>query len=261
MGGMLSYISGPNGLSMNKPQYQKPADQHNEPQGEPAEVKSIEIMLQSLPSVEPEKQDLEILLSLRSDSNPNINEEVNQKGQEEPLGDLEDPSPTLEKQTNAQRRFDQQLKNMALRMSKEDEGLNITFWDYLRSFVRRSNRYKHEVQLLNARIKLVNERLDIFEFFQYFREIKKLKLLLLDYEQAVLFDNLPRPLLNILENEGANLRSYHKQLLSTGRLVSEEKRSTEICEAFKTLALRQAGESSMTDVNLLRVYEERDKWK
>ncbi len=103
--------------------------------------------------------------------------------------------------------------------------------------------------------------MDIFEFFKHFREIEKLKLLLLDYEQAVLFDHLPRPLLNIQENGGTNLRSYHKQLLRTGKLVSEDEKETEICEALKTLAIRQGEENSMIDVNLLRVYEERYKWK
>jgi len=53
---------------------------------------------------------------IRSDSNPNINEDSLEKGHEESLEDLEDQPPALEKYSSTQRRFDQQMKNMALKM-------------------------------------------------------------------------------------------------------------------------------------------------
>ena len=268
-----TYISGPNNLIANKSYSKKPSNKLIESQAqEDLELKSIEMMLESLTCVEQDQdtaqyenrlqvplkhqlsnlklEDSQQVCQLESSVDP----QKNLNGEEEDV----DNEDCLEKKVN-QKDFENQLKNIAYRMSKEHEGLNITFWDYLQSFVRKSDRYKQKIKFLNAGVKMINERLDIFELFKNFREVEKLKLLLLDYEQAVLFENLPKPLLHAQADESADSRGHHEQLLRTGKLVPEIRKSLEVCEAYKNIAERQRNNCNTIDSKLLRVYYERFK--
>jgi len=261
-----SYISGPNNLITNRSYSKKPSNKLIESQAqEDLELKSIEMMLESFTGVEQDQyQDTQnenrlkvplsnIKLEDSQQLESSINPPKNVNAEDE---DIDSGCP--EKKED-QKEFENQLKNIAYRMSKEHEGLNITFWDYLQSFVRKSARYKQKIKFLNAGVKMINERLDIFELFKNFREVEKLKLLLLDYEQAVLFENLPKPLLHAQADESADSRGHHEQLLRTGKLVPEVRKSLEVCEAYKNIAQRQRKNHNMIDSKLLRVYYERFK--
>jgi len=232
---------------VNKLQVQKPNNKF-------LELKNIEIMLDNFSLSEQDQENPNVAFkAFQNENSPNKPlkiPEIKDISSSESEGD-ESAKPALDAS------FDDKLKNIAARMSKEEGGLNITFCDYLQSFVRKSPRYKEKLKLLNAGIDMVNERLNIFELFKNFREVEKLKLLLLDYEQAVLFENLPKPLLHAQADESADVRSCYEQLLRTGKLVPQDKRSLEVCEAYKNLVQRQRKESTEVDSKLLRVYDER----
>jgi len=274
-----SYITGPNSLIWNKPNDKKPSSKVLEQQDE-LDFKSVELMLQSFteyennnsppPVTQPNtsmmaysyglrhgnKEELEVISEVNSSLQPgNSMEEVRYVRGMTP--DNEFFSSESDRKHDP-RALDKQIKNIATRMNKDGEGLNITFWDYLLSFVRKSDRYKKKIKLLETGIEMINKRLDIFELFNNFREVEKLKLLLLDYEQAVLFENLPKPMIEAEEEEPPfDVKSFPRRLLTTGRAVPDDKKGTEVCEAFKTLALRRSSGKSMIDAKLLKVYEER----
>ena len=272
-----SYISGPNSLVWNKPNDKKPSSKVLEPQDE-LDFKSVELMLQSFSDIESPQQpqgnplhnnmhsyftslrngkgeELEVISEVNSSLQPgNSMDEVRYiRGLTPDNHDF----PSSDSDRKQDPRLDKQIKNIAYKMNKDGGGLNITFWDYLLSFVRKSDRYKKKIKLLDTGIEMINKRLDIFELFNNFREVEKLKLLLLDYEQAVLFENLPKPLIEVEEEEADDVKSFPRRLLTTGRAVPEEKKGSEVVEAFKTLSLRRSLSRNMIDAKLLKVYEER----
>ncbi len=260
-----TYVSGPNALGNNKPQDQKPTSKNLDQ--EESEFQSIEIMLQGFPTAEddrqpkafyPKKNDKELeQISEVNSSMEAANSFIAEKYYNPSYPDITPQrSPSLKKRDS--KSLDNQLTSIAHTMKKKEEKdcLNITFLDYLQSFVRKSDHYKQKMKLLNAGIDMYNERLDIFELFKTFRELEKLKLLLLDYEQAVLFENLPKPVLQAQADKPTDvIRSYPKQLTRTGKLVSEERKSTEVCQAYKNLALRRS--VTTIDEKLLKAYDER----
>ena len=74
----------------------------------------------------------------------------------------------------------------------ESESLHISPWDYFCCLIGRSDATKEKMRVLHKGMKDIEERLDIINIMKKFREIDKLKTLLLEDEQLVLFNSIPK---------------------------------------------------------------------
>ena len=147
-------------------------------------------------------------------------------------------------------------------LNAEPSRLNITFWDYIRSFVRRSDQMKEKMRLLNEGINRINERLDIFQMFKKFREIDKLKVLLLEYDQQILFEGIPRPQL-ILRDEDDEVENDSKKIskrqLQEAKFVNEKRKYQKVLNAYANIKSKKISQSTIIDQRLLDIYDEDDE--
>ena len=102
--------------------------------------------------------------------------------------------------------------------------------------------------------KRIDERLDIFNMMKKLREIDKLKALLLDKEQLILFDNLPKP---ILEPESSEIfmkrGSASLANLTKGTFVQQSKENL-VKYAYRYIRTKQ--DRTVIDDKLLGIYKE-----
>jgi len=154
------------------------------------------------------------------------------------------------------------LHRISSDMNAEPSRLNITFWDYIRSFVRRSDAMKEKMRLLNEGINRINERLDIFQMFKKFREIDKLKVLLLEYDQLVLFEGIPRPqlILRDEEDEAENdSKKISKRQLQQAKFVSEKRKYQKVLNAYANIKGKKKSQSTIIDQRLLDIYDDEEE--
>lgn len=85
------------------------------------------------------------------------------------------------------------------RKKKSQKALRITLLEYLRSFVSRSEELKEKRAILDEGLKIIDNRLDIVHVLKRLRDIDKMKNLMLDKDQLLLFDRLKRP--DLLDRE------------------------------------------------------------
>ena len=136
------------------------------------------------------------------------------------------------------------------------EKIEITFFEYIRSFVWSNPAINEKAGLLKEGMRRINERLDIFNMFKKLREIDKLKLLLLDKDQLVLFNGLPKPHLVYQEEEAfarRDSKSFSHLQLREARFVSENKMD-KMLRSYKDL--KGKSETTMIDKKLIEIYDE-----
>jgi len=171
------------------------------------------------------------------------------------LEEKEDGDNSLRKQSKEE---GFQESNVLSKIAKEPDALNITFWDYTRSFIKPSAAMKDKMKLLNNGINRINERLDIFQMFKKFREIDKLKSLLLEYDQLILFEGLPRPELILDENHyvsGNSFRgsiSFSRNQLKQAKFVNEKRKHDLVSSSY--LNIKYKNKKSTLDRKFLEIY-------
>lgn len=79
------------------------------------------------------------------------------------------------------------------RKPKKPKVVNISYFEYLSSFVSKSETIKGKMAIINAGFETLENRLDVFNLLKKLRDIDKIKGLILDSDQQFLFDRLPRP--------------------------------------------------------------------
>lgn len=78
----------------------------------------------------------------------------------------------------------------------EHNKIDITFWEYLKSFISKDPKIQKKMKVLNEGIKQIETRLDIFNLLKKLDELDKLKILLLQDHQLALFEGLPPPIIS-----------------------------------------------------------------
>lgn len=76
----------------------------------------------------------------------------------------------------------------------QDIPLKLSLWDSFKAFFKRNDKLHHEIKQHNSAVKQIFEHLDISYVLKKILEIEKLKILLLDENQYLLFELLPKPL-------------------------------------------------------------------
>jgi len=142
------------------------------------------------------------------------------------------------------------------KLSKSSYKLNITFGEYLKSYFYKNKEMKEKFRLLHEGVRRIEERLDIFKVFKKFREVDKLRLLMFESEQLVLFDSLPKPELALKEGEEGNeIEKKRKSVehLRESKFISDKRRNDLIALSYENL--KKKYEKSMIDDRLLDIYD------
>ena len=133
----------------------------------------------------------------------------------------------------------------------ESKKIDITFWEYITSFVKKSDLLKEKMTVLNKGMKNIEERLDIFNIMKKFREIDKLKALLLEDDQLILFNGLPKP---EVKSEDDLLTVYNvTKVLKDSKFVDWEGKQEQIEASYKKL--KEKPKKSKVDSKLLAIYK------
>lgn len=144
------------------------------------------------------------------------------------------------------------LQKLDLMTSKKSGQINLSFAEYLRSFISKSDTIKNKMAILNEGINRINERLDIFNVFKKLREFDKLKVLLLENEQFVLFHSLPRPELALKEKESVD--PHAPTNIKDPQFIQDKLRKDLILHSYQNI--KQKKRVTMLDTKLLEIYDD-----
>ena len=146
-------------------------------------------------------------------------------------------------------------KELPEKLNKRSYQLNITFMEYLQSYFYKSKELKEKFRLLNEGVRRIEERLDIFNVFKKFREVDKMRLLMFESEQLVLFDSLPKPELALKEGEVDEEIEKKKSVehIRESRFINEKRKNDLIALSYENM--KKKYEKSMIDDRLLDIYD------
>ncbi len=149
----------------------------------------------------------------------------------------------------------QRATKLTNKLHRDSDRINITFWEYVRSYFWRNDSIKEKFRLLNEGIRRIEERLDIFNVFKKFREVDKMKLLLLEHEQLVLFDSLPKPELAINPDQPVDPKTSKSiSHLRETRFISEKRRNDLIMLSYENS--KNKYDKTLIDERLLQIYDD-----
>jgi len=148
-------------------------------------------------------------------------------------------------------------KELPEKLCKSTYKINITFWEYLHSYFWKSKELKEKFRLLNEGVRRIEERLDIFKVFKKFREVDKMRLLLFESEQLVLFDSLPKPELAFKDDDDTTAADMDKsksiEHIRESRFTNEKRRNDLIALSYENM--KRKNRKSMIDDRLLDIYD------
>ena len=184
---------------------------------------------------------------------------VNIQNKENPIDEqgekkMTDSKPQLSKEKMPILR--QNLSGFPTRALREENEINISFWEYLKSYLWKTSAVEEKIGLLREGMRRIDERLDIFNMFKKFREIDKLKLLLLESDQLVLFNGLPKPVLVHKGSDEVNRRnsmSFSHAQLREAKFVNEDRMNKLMVMSY--LRLKDKTENTAVEKKLLEIYD------
>jgi len=146
----------------------------------------------------------------------------------------------------------ERLRTLCLEHSDK---INLSFCEYLRSFLPGNKGVKQKIKILQDGIKRIDERLDIFNVLKKLRELDKLKFLLIENEQLILFEGLPKPELSTenqtkMEDSG----SIAPVKLKDAKFITEGIKADLITDAYHRTVLKS--DKNKLDRKLLSIYEQ-----
>ena len=134
--------------------------------------------------------------------------------------------------------------------------LNLTFSEYLSSFIRKDGYAKRKVDSINFGISLINERLDVFNILKKLREVDKLKVLILEEHHRSLFNGLPKPEINLEDQNTDSLdaRMTQYQVLKGPRFIERVASTREVLRSIDKI--RSKTDKSQIDQKFVEIYSE-----
>jgi len=156
-------------------------------------------------------------------------------------------------ETNSNKKLNKKSSDNSL--NYEEEEINISFVEYVFSFFRKDERTAEKMAILNKGMKDISERLDIFNIMRKFREIDKLKALLLEDDQLVLFNGIPKAEMKIDESDEIKKHgSPNNKLLKSTIFVESKGKKDQIVTSY--FNIQSKPKKSKIDRKLVQVYEE-----
>ena len=141
----------------------------------------------------------------------------------------------------------------------ESSKIDISIWEFFASYIRRNNRTKEKFNVLNKGMKNVKERMDILNIMKKFRELDKLKALLLEEDQLTLFNAMPKAEITSGETEAETnselmkSKSFSQRILKKSTFIEMNEKQEEINKAYE--ALQMKAKKSKIDSRLMELYE------
>ena len=120
---------------------------------------------------------------------------------------------------------------------KDDDGrINLTFWQYVRHKL---------VQIFGYRDRVVNQletiffkELDIIRLLTRLHEVEKLKLILFDEDQLILFNSLSRPMVNLHNNHSLQSKNFNMKMSNLIEGYKKKKDGVSKAKALKNIINR-----------------------
>jgi len=165
-------------------------------------------------------------------------------------------NPKPNKDAESFKRTIANIRGQSFKDPKRSRKINITFWDYIKSYVWKSKSLNKKLVLIQEGMERINERLDIFNVLRKLREVDKLKVLLFEGEQLVLFEGLPRPELSIKEqvNPIRSRKSITHDQLKNSRFITEIDKNELVALSYESL--KEKNSPNIVDQKLIEIYED-----
>lgn len=133
--------------------------------------------------------------------------------------------------------------------------MGLSIWEYLYWFTLRPKSLQTKKEIYDEGIKKINERLDIANLMKKLREIDKLRALLLDSDQLMLFNNLPKPEIGPKTQNYLGQGSAVSEWLQDAKFVEGEvSTKKQIINSFNNLKNKK--EKTEVDKKLIEIFEE-----
>jgi len=146
----------------------------------------------------------------------------------------------------------------------EPANINISIWEFFSSFIMKTKRTREKFELLNKGMKNVRERMDILNIMKKFRELDKLKALLLEEDQLVLFNAIPKAeiksdeatakSLALIPEDGMKTNAFSKIFLKKPVFIEINEKQEQIRKSYNNIQMK--AKKSKIDARLLEFYHD-----
>lgn len=150
--------------------------------------------------------------------------------------------------------------------SQRNFSLKISFWEYISYYLSKPFFPSARQKIIEAAIKTLEKEMDIVKILRKLKEIEKLKLVIFNEDQRVLFQSLSKPMLPIKDKTGTSLKLYYLKKKSSAKMASMIMRyklanrdKEKWLESYKTV--NNAKDSSDINVRLLELVDLYDSFK
>ena len=139
----------------------------------------------------------------------------------------------------------------------ESSKIDISIWEFFSSYIKKTEKTKEKFAVLNRGMKNVKERMDILNIMKKFRELDKLKALLLEEDQLILFNAMPKAEIRsdeseISTNELLRSKSFSQRILKKSTFIEINENQEYLKNAYD--AIQMKSEKSKIDYKLMELY-------
>ena len=144
-------------------------------------------------------------------------------------------------------------------LNYESSKIDISIWEFFASYIKKTEKTKEKLAVLDRGMKNVKERMDILNIMKKFRELDKLKALLLEEDQLILFNAMPKAEIRsdeteITTNELLRSKSFSKRILKKSTFIEMNEKQELVKQSYDNIQMK--GKKSKIDYKLLELYQD-----
>ena len=154
------------------------------------------------------------------------------------------------------------MKNDKNESHQQEFSLKISFWEYISYYLSKPFFPSPRQKIIESAIKTLEKEMDIVKILRKLKEIEKLKLVIFNEDQRVLFQSLSKPMLPIKDKAGLFLRKERSSAKMASMIVRcklANKNKKKWLESYENV--NNAKESSDLNVRLLELLDLYDSFK
>ena len=145
---------------------------------------------------------------------------------------------------------------LEIRKDKCSENMNLSLWEYIVSLFYRSKSSKQKLEVIFEGVKNIEARLDIVNISKKLREIDKIKTLLLDCDQVLLFNNMPKPQIRPKSIQKLQRKkSFVHYSVTASNFVEHDATEAQLVSTY--MKLKHKAKKSKIDEKLLEIFDEK----
>jgi len=143
-------------------------------------------------------------------------------------------------------------------LNYESQKIDISIWEFFASYIRKTKKTQEKFELLNKGMKNVKERMDILNIMKKFRELDKLKALLLEEDQLTLFNAMPKARIKsgqseIATDELMKSKSFSQRILKKSTFIEANENQEHIKQSYDKIQMK--AKKSKIDHKLMELYK------